>query len=91
MNNPCHGRHKLIEIVKKSYNRGEEHIVRWCIYCGAIVIDTDIDNRTLPGNIMEMCIPKWVQEKYNAELSARKKNSTDVRDNAPSQRARDNK
>lgn len=29
-------------------------VVRWCKCCGAIVIDADVDGRTLPGEIMPM-------------------------------------
>lgn len=27
-------------------------VVRWCNECGAVVVDTDVDNRTKPGEMM---------------------------------------
>jgi len=48
------GNHTLIEISRTSGGYNEEQIVRWCKFCGAIVVDSEIDNRTFPGNVMEM-------------------------------------
>jgi valyl-tRNA synthetase len=33
-------------------------VVRWCYKCGAVVIDTDVDGRTKPGDIAAMRFPK---------------------------------
>lgn len=37
----------------------EVSVVRWCSVCGAVVIDTDYDNRTKPGGIMSMRFPNY--------------------------------
>lgn len=34
-----------------------EEVVRWCKYCGAVVVDEDCDGRTNPGKIKEMQFP----------------------------------
>lgn len=36
------------------YNDRESAVVRWCPTCGAVVIDTDYDGRTKPGDVMPM-------------------------------------
>jgi hypothetical protein len=37
---------------------GSESVVRWCRNCGGVVVDTDYDGRTNPGDIMKMKFPK---------------------------------
>jgi hypothetical protein len=49
--------HSLTEIYSESLGYGSEAVVRWCCECGAIVVDTDVDNRTLPGDVMKMRRP----------------------------------
>lgn len=34
-----------------------EEVVRWCKYCGAVVVDEDYDGRTNPGQIKPMQFP----------------------------------
>lgn len=34
-----------------------EEVVRWCKYCGAVVVDEDYDGRTNPGQIKSMQFP----------------------------------
>jgi len=63
------GNHTLIEI-KRYYIMGsceEEEVVRWCEFCGAIVIDLEIDNRTFPGHVREMSFPQlmYLKKKEN--------------------------
>jgi len=48
--------HDLIVISSRG-NEMEERVVRWCQYCGAIVIDLDSDGRVYPGRIMPMRFP----------------------------------
>ncbi len=55
------GNHFLIEILS-SGNEDEKTVVRRCEICGAIVVDTDVDNRTAPGDIMYMRLPKLLRE-----------------------------
>lgn len=39
---------------------GVESVVRWCANCGAVVVDTDVDGRTQPGDVMAMRFPRAV-------------------------------
>jgi len=60
------GKHKLIFIHGKSHWDESESTVRWCKNCGAIVIDRDYDNRTIPGGVMKMEFPeitRWTNTK----------------------------
>ena len=52
------GLHNLIEIYRNGYCDHENDVVRWCETCGAIVVDIDYDNRTHPGKIMKLKLPK---------------------------------
>lgn len=36
---------------------GVSHPVRWCQDCGAVAIDTDVDGRTIPGDVWAMTFP----------------------------------
>ena len=54
----CHiGNHKLEIIHESAEYFGEVQTVRWCSVCGSIVIDVDVDNRTMAGRIMSMKSP----------------------------------
>lgn len=51
------GQHNLIPV----YSHGtedEEVVVRWCPDCGAVVVDKDIDGRTMPGKVRALQAPK---------------------------------
>lgn len=52
------GQHKLIPIYSHSVDYGAERVVRWCEICGAVVVDTDVDGRTNPGNYRKLQAPK---------------------------------
>lgn len=49
--------HVLIEILRKPLAAEHEVVVRWCTGCGAIVVDSEYDNRTKPGSLMKMRFP----------------------------------
>jgi hypothetical protein len=50
--------HNLIEILRCPAGvPGAFTVVRWCVDCGAVVVDTDIDGRTAPGDYMPMRLP----------------------------------
>ena len=54
-------KHDLIDI----YSTGgdmDSTVVRWCTVCGAIVIDTDYDGRTNPGQVMPMRFPEVTKQ-----------------------------
>lgn len=55
----CQNGHHDLDIIMVKYVSGlNEHIVRWCCNCGAIVIDQEYDGRTNAGDIMKMRFPK---------------------------------
>jgi hypothetical protein len=39
-----------------------EDVVRWCSTCGAVTVDTDIDNRIYSGRIMRLRLPHLLGE-----------------------------
>lgn len=58
----CRGNHQLVKI----YSHGpdmERAVVRWCEQCGAITVDTDVDGRTAPGDLMSMRLPQTELDK----------------------------
>lgn len=53
------GNHDLIVIQSLPHAWDEsEQVVKWCRYCGAVVIDLCLDGRTSPGRIMPMRFPQ---------------------------------
>lgn len=52
------GNHDLIEVHRVYYLYNEDHVVRWCRECGSVVVDIEVDGRTMAGGIMEMKAPK---------------------------------
>ena len=51
------GEHPFKQIIK--VNTGDGYgVVRWCPKCGAIVIDYEYDNRTMPGFYMKLTYPE---------------------------------
>lgn len=61
------GKHHLIVIYSSLYDCiGEVYaVIRWCKNCGAVVVDTEVDNRISPGKIMEMRFPEITKGKNN--------------------------
>ena len=54
--------HDLQVIYTADVGWNEEHTVRWCADCGAVVVDTDSDNRVFAGRIMKMQFPEYLRE-----------------------------
>lgn len=52
------GNHDLIEVNRAYYLYNEDHVVRWCKVCGSVVVDIEVDGRTMAGAIMEMKAPE---------------------------------
>lgn len=52
------GNHDLIEIYRGYHIQGEEQVVKWCRVCGSVVIDMEMDGRTMAGDIMKMKAPE---------------------------------
>ena len=60
------GNHPLIELTRTWLGYGGEEVVRWCPECGSVVVDVDVDGRTMAGKIMKMKSPqviKWNKSK----------------------------
>jgi hypothetical protein len=64
------GHHKLITIMSRPIDEGIEESVRWCEHCGAVVIDTDVDGRNMPGDRMKMRFPQLALRVATKEQSA---------------------
>lgn len=52
------GNHDLIEVNRAYYLYNEDHVVRWCKVCGSVVVDIEVDGRTMAGAIMAMKAPE---------------------------------
>ena len=59
------GKHPLIELTRTFIGYGGDEVVRWCPECGSVVIDVDVDNRTMPGKIMKMRHPRVLKTNAN--------------------------
>ena len=59
------GKHKLESITELSHWDGSAQVVRWCSICGSIVIDTQIDHRIFPGQVMPMKSPEHFKNEIN--------------------------
>ena len=57
------GNHLLIEITRTHIGYGGAEVVRWCPVCGSVVVDVDVDGRTMAGKIMKMRSPKVAKTK----------------------------
>ena len=52
---PCKdGKHTLIPILRAEYDRDCHYVAQWCRFCGAAVVDREVDGRTQPGAQMKM-------------------------------------
>lgn len=58
------GEHKLEMITALAHWDGSSSVVRWCSVCGSIVIDTQVDKRIFPGQIMPMKFPELFKDKF---------------------------
>lgn len=56
--------HDLTRIFSKLNDYDEELVVRWCRQCGAVVIDIDLDDRTMPGAIAHMRVPEKMKQSH---------------------------
>lgn len=53
--------HNLEVVYVADVGWNEEHSVKWCRDCGAIVVDRESDNRRL-GAVVKMQFPKFLYE-----------------------------
>lgn len=51
------GQHSLDTILSVPEWDGTARVVRWCVICGAVVVDVDIDGRVSPGHGTRMRFP----------------------------------
>jgi hypothetical protein len=58
-----HTESDLIEVLSSNLGFDEYAVARWCPNCGAIVVDSDFDNRTSPGKYMKMRKPRNALDK----------------------------
>ena len=63
--------HNLIVIDSRSRGYGCIAVTRWCIKCGGVVVDEDIDGRVAPGSLMPMCFPQAALDAAKAIHSTR--------------------
>jgi hypothetical protein len=67
---PCiDGKDHELEIIYETLENGVgcSTVVRWCSVCGGIVVDLDVDNRTMPGGISKMKFPKILFKRKKEE------------------------
>jgi len=57
--------HTLETITALAHWDGSSQVVRWCSVCGSIVIDTQVDKRVFPGQIMPMKFPEIFKKEFN--------------------------
>jgi hypothetical protein len=56
------GSHTLVPVHVQEYGETASLIVNWCGYCGAVVIDEEVDGRIAPGSVMKMVFPHLAKE-----------------------------
>lgn len=60
---PCKDSEHTLEVISNhSLGDFSDEVVRWCSYCGVIVVDREYDCRTEPGGFMQMKFPKILKE-----------------------------
>lgn len=60
---PCrNGQHSFIVITKHGCVYQTEEVVRWCEYCGSIVVDLDSDGRTMAGYYRSIQNPQIMKD-----------------------------
>lgn len=62
------GNHPLVEITSSWLGYGGYEVVRWCPVCGSVVVDTDVDGRTMAGNVMKMRVPRIARERKHESI-----------------------
>lgn len=61
--------HNLVEIDRRSTGYEQMAVTRWCTDCGGVVVDTDIDGRTMAGDQVRMRFPKLA---FDVALAAKR-------------------
>ena len=64
----CHQDHDLEVIAFTSYGNDTQEVVRWCLNCGAVVVDSQVGGQTLPGRFMKMKLPTISREAFIKDL-----------------------
>ncbi len=65
-------RHDLVEIAQSAHSCGGYCVTRWCMDCGAVVVDLDYDGYTRPGAIKPMQFPKLARDAAEPKKDNRK-------------------
>tara|TARA_R110000824_G_scaffold12226_6_gene53534 strand:- start:3676 stop:3879 length:204 start_codon:yes stop_codon:yes gene_type:complete len=59
---PCRdGKHTFREISRQQLLFDEFAVVRWCKFCGSIVIDSELDGRVYPGKYLKIQNPELMK------------------------------
>lgn len=56
------GLHPFVKVASSTVGIDERKVVRWCPECGAIVVDCDMDGRTMPGYYLKLRYPNIVKK-----------------------------
>lgn len=55
---PCRDGQHTWQVIYRAGSELNEEVVRWCTYCGAVVIDEEMDGRLNPGVIEPIRFPQ---------------------------------
>lgn len=68
---PCRaGEHALTEVFRADSDWNGDAVVRWCPYCGGVVVDLEVDGRRMRA-LVPMQFPEFVKKNW-AALEGRK-------------------
>lgn len=56
------GKHSFVEILRKTRNAHGDAVARWCEFCGAVVVDFDCEQGTVPGAVEPMRFPQIAKD-----------------------------
>ena len=59
----CDGSKHKLTVIHRAGNSAEMAVIRWCMDCGAVVVDIDYDGRTMAGGILKMQFPSGERTK----------------------------
>ena len=65
----CRNGNHSLTVILEDVGAASSKVVRWCSYCGAVVVDEDYDGRTIPGRFAKMRFPAFVKEHDMWKLS----------------------
>ncbi len=66
MANTCKGGKHSLEVMIAFGSEYDLTVVRWCRFCGGVVIDKEYDRRIHPGAVMRMKFPECHNQKRSS-------------------------